>query len=75
MPYKCHCGQVHQTVELCPKKDTMRYTDFTDYLSQRFAECEGNHVLDDEFPDAFDEWLQDLDVDLIIKYADMYKKT
>lgn len=54
--------------------ENMKYTNFEDYLSQKFAEGDGQTVLDDEFPDAFDEWLQNLSVDEFIEYGDMYKK-
>ena len=44
---------------------------FSEFLADKHAEdYEG---LDDEMPDAFDEWLYSLPIDTIIKYADEYK--
>lgn len=52
----------------------MIFTDFEDYLAQVFAEGDGSHCLDDLFPEAFDEWLQELQADDWILYANKYVK-
>jgi hypothetical protein len=41
---------------------------FEDYLKQVHAE--NYHGLDDDMPDAFDEWLTELSADDFIQYAD-----
>ena len=51
----------------------MKHKDFTDFLNSKFA-IDEPMTLDDEWPDKFNDWLTDLDVDTIIKYADEYKK-
>ena len=48
------------------------HKDFTDFLADKFTK-QNPMVLDDEIPDAFNEWLADLDVDTLIEYADQYK--
>lgn len=55
----------------------MKYKNFEDYLMQCFADkirFTEDDVLDDDFPDAFDAWLCDLDIEEWIKYGDNYKK-
>ena len=49
----------------------MKYKDFTDFLNDKFAKDEPQ-TLDDEWPDKFNEWLVDQDVDTLIKYADEF---
>lgn len=50
------------------------YKDFEDFLQEKFIE--GNPtVLDDDIPDAFNDWLADLDVDELIAYGNQYFKT
>lgn len=49
-----------------------RFKDFEDYMMTVFAEGDGSHVLDDEFPDAFDEWVQDIDVDSWLRFGNIY---
>ena len=46
---------------------------FENYLMEQFAKEEPT-VLDDDFPDAFDDWLCQLDVDDWLKYGDKYKE-
>ena len=48
-----------------------RYADFTDFLNAKFFKDEPM-TLDDEWPDKFNDWLVDQDVDSIIKWADEY---
>lgn len=48
-----------------------KYKDFTDFLTYKFG-VEEPAVLDDEWPDRFNDWLADLDVDTLIKWADEY---
>lgn len=43
---------------------------FTEYLQNIHAE--DYHGVDDDMPDAFDNWLSELEVDDIIEYADGY---
>lgn len=58
----------------CLYGDAMKI-DFEDYLWQKFGESEtGKMTLDDEWPDAFSEWLPEQDVDDIIKWANEWGK-
>lgn len=55
----------------------MTYKNFEDYLSKVFADSvrfTEDDPLDDDFPDAFDNWLCDLDVDDFIKHGDDFAK-
>jgi hypothetical protein len=47
-----------------------KYKDFTDYLKDKHAE--DYHGTDDDMPDAFDNWLTELQADDFIQYADEY---
>lgn len=51
----------------------MKYKDFTDFLTYKFG-VEEPAVLDDDWPDRFNDWLADLDVDTLVKWADEYAK-
>ena len=51
----------------------MKYKDFTDFLTYKFG-VEEPAVLDDDWPDRFNDWLADLDVDILIGFADQYAK-
>ena len=44
---------------------------FIDYLAEKHAEINPT-ILDDDMPDAFDDWMSDLDQDDLIKFADIY---
>ena len=48
------------------------YKDFEDFLQEKH----GNQYtgLDDEMPEAYEEWLQDLDVQELINFANQYAK-
>jgi hypothetical protein len=46
--------------------------DFEQYLMDCFMKVVG--CLDDDLPDAFDEWLEGLDVDDWLNYGDNYKR-
>ena len=51
----------------------MKHQTFEDYLKQIHADqYEG---LDDDMPDAFENWLTDLQVDDVIAYAEEWGKT
>ena len=48
---------------------------FEDYLMKLWSEsvsCTENDCLDDDQPDAFDEWLSCIEPDDFIKYADAF---
>ena len=51
----------------------MKQETFEEYLQARFF-IEEPQVLDDDFPDAFNEWLGRADVDEIIDYAELWGK-
>ena len=51
----------------------MKHKDFTDFLATKFGLSEPS-VLDDDWPDSFSDWLADLDVDVLINWADEYKR-
>ena len=48
-----------------------KYKDFDDYL-QEIHMKENPTILDDDLPDAFSDWLCDLDPQSIIDYAEKY---
>jgi hypothetical protein len=53
----------------------MKKYDFLNYLQDVHGKEIGgteNDCLDDELADAFDNWLGELDVDVLIKHADMF---
>lgn len=47
------------------------YKDFEDFLNEKFGEAEPM-TLDDDWPDAFNDWLEKQDVNDLIKWADEY---
>lgn len=50
----------------------MKYKDFTEFLNvEKFFKDEPN-TLDDEWPDAYSDWLADQDCDTLVQYADEY---
>lgn len=72
MPYFCStCQLQHDTGEICPKPIDKK-PDFETYLMEKFCEGDGANCLDDDMPDAFSDWVVELDVDDIIKYANEY---
>jgi hypothetical protein len=56
----------------------MKKYDFLNYLQDVHGKEIGgteNDCLDDELADAFDNWLGELDQEMLIKYADLYAVT
>ena len=55
------------------KKKNMKYNKetFEDFLA-RMHMIDEPTVLDDDLPDAFSNWLQQIDMDMIILYAEMW---
>jgi hypothetical protein len=51
-----------------------RFKDFEDYMCTVFAEGDGACVLDDDFPDAFDQWIQDVDIEQWFRFGDIYAR-
>lgn len=49
------------------------YQTFIRFLEDKFGLQ--YHGLDDEMPDAFNDWLADLDVDELIDYADEFARS
>ena len=45
---------------------------FEKFLENYFIEVEGSMVLDDDLPDAFSEWLVNLDQDKMMELAEEY---
>ena len=45
---------------------------FENFLENYFIEVEGSMVLDDDLPDAFSEWLVNLDQDKMMELAEEY---
>jgi len=52
----------------------MKKIDFEDYLQDKFIR-DNPHVLDDDIPDAFDNWLSDMDCGELIDLANDWGKT
>lgn len=46
---------------------------FENYLQEQFFE-EEPQTLDDEFPDAFNDWLETKDVNDILEYVEKWEK-
>lgn len=51
---------------------TYKFKDFEDYLMTVFGEGDGASVLDDDYPDAFNDWLCDLEPDDFIRFGNIY---
>ncbi len=51
---------------------TNTYKDFEDFLKDKHAE--DYHGTDDDMPDAFDDWMGNLDISEVMDYADEYAK-
>ena len=49
----------------------MIYKDFENFLAEKFGR-DNPGVLDDDWPDAYNDWLVDLDVDTLIKWGNEY---
>ena len=52
----------------------MKPQDFEDYLMDKFHETDGATCLDNQLPDAFNEWVQSVAVDDLIAYAEKWHK-
>lgn len=51
----------------------MSYTDFNDFLFERFDKADAyNSFLSKDSPELFDEWVAEQDVDDLIKWANEY---
>ena len=48
-----------------------QYKDFTDFLNDKFYKDEPM-TLDDEWPDAYSDWLAEQDCDTLVKYGQEY---
>jgi len=51
----------------------MKYKTFDEYLRAMHFQ-ENQHLLDDDLPDAFDDWLSNIDANDIIDYAEEWGK-
>lgn len=49
-----------------------RFKDFEDYLMTVFCEGDGSCILDDDLPDAFDGWIEQIDIEDIIRFGNIY---
>ena len=49
----------------------MKYKDFEEYLMYKHSE-QNPEVLDDDLPDDYERWLEEIGVDGVISYADSY---
>jgi hypothetical protein len=48
------------------------FKDFEDYLCTVFCEGDGYTCLDDDIPDAFDDWIQKLEIEDWLRYGTIY---
>ena len=48
------------------------FRDFEDYLMTVFAEGDGARVLDDDFPDAYQYWSEELEYEDYLRFGDIY---
>ncbi len=51
-----------------------RFKDFEDYLMTVFAEGDGACVLDDDFPDMYDRWIEDLEYEDYCRFGNIYAR-
>ena len=49
-----------------------RFKDFEDYLMTIFAEGDGAMVLDDDFPDMYEKWSEELEYEDYIRFGNIY---
>jgi hypothetical protein len=49
-----------------------KFKDFEDYLMTVFAEGDGATVLDDDFPDAYSDWTEDLSYEDYYRFGTIY---
>ncbi len=74
--YSCNtCKGQHNVGEICPKPIHIKHKGFEDWLMDYYAMNDGRCVLDDDMPDAFNDWLCDLDIDEWLKLGDKYAET
>ena len=50
------------------------FMDFEDYLMTVFAEGDGACVLDDDFPDSYDSWIEDLEHEDYVRFGNIYAR-
>lgn len=50
------------------------FKDFEDYLMTVFAEGDGATVLDDDFPDMYNKWVEDLEYEDYVRFGNIYGK-
>lgn len=50
------------------------FKDFEDYLMTIFAEGDGATILDDDFPDAYSDWTEELCYEDYIRFGNIYGK-
>ena len=55
------------------KRRDMKYTNFEDYLKERFDKS--YHGLDDDMPDAYEHWISNLDTSAVIDLVNDYGET
>lgn len=48
------------------------FRDFEDYLMTVFSEGDGACVLDDDFPDAYESWSEELEYEDYIRFGNIY---
>ena len=67
--------QINQATIMANKdqKKLMDKETFEDYLQEKHFE-ENPTLLDDDIPDAFNEWLENVDTQDVIEYADIFIK-
>lgn len=53
----------------------MKHKNFEDFLMDYWGRHDGSTVLDDDCPDAFNDWLAGLDSDTWIELGDKYANT
>lgn len=51
-----------------------KFQDFEDYLMTVFGEGDGACILDDDFPEAYDVWIEDLEHEDYVRFANIYGK-
>lgn len=52
---------------------SIKYANFEDYLQDMHGK-ENPEVRDDDTPDDYERWLEDIGIEGVIRYADIYAK-
>ena len=67
--------EIEMEMEMEMAMDKIKWTDFEEFLSEKFAESiryTENDVFDDDFPDAYSDWSEELCYEDYIRFGNIY---